>query len=278
MDSRERKMAEVMKLFVTGDKGFIGQNLIKGIPSTWKVATFDIKDCVKTRPIHLSDRIKECDWVIHLGALSSTTETNAQKVMDLNLLWSIELFEECLKYNVNFQWASSASVYGIRSDYKPLKETDPCKPANLYALSKYLFEQYVRYRNVNIIYQGFRYFNVYGNYEDHKGSQASPYTQFTKQALDTGVINVFEGSETFFRDFVPVEQVVSTHIKMMSASKSGIFNVGTGNPKSFLSVAENIAKKYGASINTIPFPDFLKNHYQEYTCADVSYLEQILQQ
>jgi len=120
--------------------------------------------------------------------------------------------------------------------------------------------------------QGFRYFNVYGPHEDHKGSQASPYHQFTKQAQETGTIKIFKGSENFLRDFVPVETVVDVHKQFFNVKETGIWNVGTGKPKSFKSVAEEIAEKYNAEIVEIPFPEHLKDQYQEYTCADLTKL------
>jgi ADP-L-glycero-D-manno-heptose 6-epimerase len=259
-----------MKILLTGSRGFIGINFANFLKSQdIYLQEFDIIDDTKIQPVDLD--INFYDWVIHLGAVSSTTETNVKKVLDLNLTWAAELFEQCIKHNVNFQWASSASVYGKRTkDQGPFKLTDTCNPANLYAMSKYLLEQYIIKRNPeNIIYQGFRYFNVYGLHEEHKKSQASPYTQFRLQAEKNNQINLFAGSENFYRDFIAVEQLIEYQYKMLNHGKSGIFNVGTGNPKSFLEVAHEIVSKYNASINVIDFPEHLKPHYQEYTCADM---------
>lgn len=188
--------------------------------------------------------------------------------MDQNLSWSIELFEKCISSNVNFQWASSASVYGKRTmENGPFKVTDKCYPENPYAYSKFLLEQYITTRRPNIVWQGFRYFNVYGPHENHKRSQASPYTQFENQALTNGTINVFEGSENFFRDFIHVDEVIKKQLNIMEKPISGLFNVGTGEPKSFMQVAEEVASRYNAKIKVIPFPESLKSHYQTYTCA-----------
>ena len=258
-----------MKILVTGHKGFIGQNLCEVIyKEGWALTTFDIVDNPTLRPRDLDFTGVDC--VVHLGAISSTTETNIQKIMDQNLSWSIELLEECIARNINMQFASSASVYGNHHK-TPIKETDSCRPLNYYAQSKYLFEKYVETRNCSIDLQVFRYFNVYGPYEEHKGSQASPYTQFVKQAKETGVIKVFEGSEKYFRDFVHVDKVVSTHIasiKSMSSRSTEIYNIGSGYARSFMDVARDIAFMYGAKIETIPFPEHLKKHYQYYTCSD----------
>lgn len=256
-----------MKIFVTGHKGFIGQNMCKAVHERgWSLTTFDITDNPDTRPKDLS--IEGCDAVIHLGALSSTTETDVSKVMDMNLMWSIELFEKCVANNIQFQWSSSASVYGKRSrNLGRFRVGDVCYPANPYAMSKYLLEQYIEKRRSPIISQGFRYFNVYGPHEDHKGSQASPFTQFARQAKETGVIKVFEGSESIYRDFVHVDYVIQKHLEYLGGDNFGVFNVGTGSPKSFLEVAQEVALIYNAKIETIPFPEHLKEHYQYYTCA-----------
>jgi ADP-L-glycero-D-manno-heptose 6-epimerase len=262
-----------MKVFITGAKGFIGQNFIRSLPDDWIVSSFDLIDCPSLRPDDLE--IEGNDWVIHLGAISSTTETNAKRVMDLNLAWSIELAEECIKHNVNLQWASSASVYGNK--YRcPVNEKHECRPLNLYAQSKYFFEKYMKWKDPSIVWQGFRYFNVYGPHEDHKGSQASPYSQFARQARETGVIRVFEGSENYKRDFIHVDRVVETHLKMMDRNDSGIFNLGSSSPRSFLDVARDVALLYNARIETIPFPDHLRSHYQEYTHADMYKINMIL--
>jgi ADP-L-glycero-D-manno-heptose 6-epimerase len=116
----------------------------------------------------------------------------------------------------------------------------------------------------NIITQGFRYFNVYGPGEEHKGSQASPYTQFRLQA-QTGQVRVFENSRNFHRDFVSVHEVVDYHQRFFSVPESGVFNIGTGRTQSFYQVAEI----FGVPIQEIPMPQRLHHSYQTYTCADM---------
>jgi ADP-L-glycero-D-manno-heptose 6-epimerase len=262
-----------VRVFITGVEGFIGQNFIRLLPDGWIVSSYDLIDNPSLRPRDLD--IEGNDWVIHLGALSSTTETDAKRVMDLNLAWSIELAEECEKYGVNLQWSSSASVYGNK--YRcPMHEKLEVRPLNLYAHSKYFFEEYMKSRNPKIVWQGFRYFNVYGQHEDHKGSQASPYSQFARQARETGVIRVFENSEKYKRDFIHVDAVINYHLRMLNVNESGLFNLGSGSPRSFLDVARDIALIYDARIEEIPFPEHLLNHYQEYTHADMYKLNMLL--
>ena len=118
--------------------------------------------------------------------------------------------------------------------------------------------------------QSFRYFNVYGNGEDHKGDQASPISKFTKQIKETGKLSLFKGSNKFLRDFICVDDVVN--VVLNNNASSGIYDLGTGNPISFKEVAELIAKKEGGEIELIPFPDYLKNKYQTHTCADMNWI------
>jgi ADP-L-glycero-D-manno-heptose 6-epimerase len=129
-----------------------------------------------------------------------------------------------------------------------------------------LFERYHQQHQGGNVTQGFRYFNVYGPGETHKGSQASPHTQFAKQACETGCVKVFENSDQYIRDFVPVEQVVATHLAFLNSQESGVFNIGTGKPKSFLQVAQ----QFDVPVIEIPMPEQLKASYQKYTCADMT--------
>ena len=157
-----------MKILVTGYKGFIGSNLYRALPSEYTVVGFDWAD-------EFPD-VSEYDWVIHLGGISSTTETDVNKVMRQNYDFSVALLDDCIFYGVNMQYSSSASVYGFKTDFR---EDAPVDPKTPYAWSKYMFERYAEQnRPDGLIVQGFRYFNVYGPGEEHKGSQASPFTKF----------------------------------------------------------------------------------------------------
>jgi ADP-L-glycero-D-manno-heptose 6-epimerase len=252
-----------MKILITGHKGFIGQNLVEHLKDH-ELSFYEPGDNL---PL-----VNGLDWVIHLGALTSTTEKNVGLVLEHNYDFSRWLVSECLKHKVNFQYSSSASVYGQSKNFN---EGAPVNPQSPYAWSKYLFDRYITYLAGTwpIKVQGFRYFNVYGPHEEHKGDQASPYHKFEKQAKETGVIKLFEGSDKFFRDFVPVETVCKIHEHFLTVPDTGIWNVGTGQATSFESVARTIAEKYNAQIEYIPMPENLRHQYQEYTCADVSLLK-----
>lgn len=256
-----------MKILVTGYKGFIGQNLVNALKSNHQVALFDWGD-------EFPD-ISGYDWCIHLGAIASTTESDVDKILEQNYDFSRLIINQCQSSGVNLQYASSASVYGMTSEFK---ETSPPRPVNAYAWSKYLFERYVAgfKDRWTIKVQGFRYFNVYGPFEDHKGDQASPYHKFAQQAQTTGVIKLFENSDQYKRDFVPVERIIDVHQKFFDVPESGIWNIGSGQAVSFETIAKDIASKYNAQIEYIPMPANLANHYQAYTCADITKLRTTL--
>lgn len=258
-----------MKILITGYRGFIGQNMVNALKDDHELSLFDWEDNTP------DPSFKNLDWCIHLGAETSTTETHVEKILTKNYDFSRFVINECHKHGVNLQYASSASIYGLSNNFS---ETDKADPRSPYAWSKYLFDRFVsgfEYRWAKKV-QGFRYFNVYGPYEDHKGDQASPYHKFEKQAKETGIISIFEGSEKFQRDFIHVDQVVETHKKFFDINESGIWNLGTGKPKSFKDVAVEIANKYNAKIEYIPMPENLKGQYQTYTCADLTKLNKTL--
>lgn len=251
-----------MKILITGYKGFIGQNLVKSLEKEHTLSFYEWGD----EP----PEFEGLDWCIHLGAISSTTETDVEKIMKQNHDFSCIILVACQYNKVNLQYASSASIYG---QLKEFREDGPVSPQSPYAWSKYLFDRHVKLQKFdNIVVQGFRYFNVYGPHEDHKGDQASPYYKFEKQAKETGIIKLFENSNNYYRDFVHVNNVIDVHKKFLTVKESGIWNIGTGKPKSFQQVAEEIAEKYNAKIEYIPMPDLVKNQYQTYTCANLDKL------
>lgn len=258
-----------MKVLITGHKGFIGQNLVKYITqhTDWEINTWEWGDSQYPT-------VDGNDWVIHLGAISSTTETDVDKVLKQNLEFSQWLYRACKINYVNLQYSSSASVYGLRNNFV---ETAPVDPRTPYAWSKYLFDRWAMNETPNALVQGFRYFNVYGNHEEHKGDQASPVSKFKKQAKTTGTINLFENSNEYLRDFIAVEDVCRIHVEFIKTVKeSGIWNLGTGRTESFQHIADCISKKYGSAVNYTSMPDILKNSYQAYTCSDNTRLERTL--
>lgn len=260
-----------MKILITGYQGFIGQNLVRDLKDDNELILIEKDDSVPD--------VRGLDWIIHLGANSSTLESDVEKIMKENFDFGCDLLNKALAAGVNFQYASSASIYGLNKEFS---ETSSVNPRSPYAWTKYLFDRHVlnkldHYNDPDdFVVQGFRYFNVYGPHEDHKGNQASPFYKFEQQAKTTGKIKIFYGSHHYHRDFVPVNYVVDIHKKFFNVKESGIWNVGTGSTRSFYSVAEEIAKKYNAVIEYIDMPETLRTQYQVYTCADISKLKRTL--
>ena len=263
-----------MNILITGHKGFIGQNLFRALLDMGHdVDGWEWGDG-KT-PANPLPKVKGRDLVIHLGAISSTTYADVDQIMTQNTDFSIWLYEQCQHHGVNWHYASSASVYGTLEHFQ---EYGPFQPQSPYAYSKYLFDRHViKNPAKHITTTGFRYFNVYGHKgEEHKADMASPYTKFIKQAVETGKITLFENSDHYKRDFISVEDVVATHCQLIHNTKSGVYNIGTGNPVSFQDVGEAIAHKYHASITYIPMPETLRRQYQAFTCADLSKLNPLI--
>lgn len=256
-----------MKILITGYKGFIGKNLFKYLKKkNLNVYGYDYSR--NNFPI-----VKKYDWIIHLGAISSTTEKNFNKIMKQNYYFSIKLVNECIKHNVNLQYASSASVYDIKYGFK---ESSKCNPKSPYSKSKYLFDKYVEKLNSKIIIQGYRYFNVFGPNEKNKFNQSSPIYKFIKQAKINKKINLFYNSKFYKRDFVFVGDICKIHLKMMKIKVSGLFNIGRGRALSFEKIAQTVAKKYLCNINYIKMPNNVRKHYQKFTKANISKIQKYL--
>ena len=255
------------RVLITGAGGFIGGNLAAYLSNrNYDVTKFDITLGNSGLPDVMNQ-----DIVIHLGGNPDTTETNVKKILEQNFEYSVMLYELCELYEIKFQYASSASVYGTS---KSFKESDFCKPLSPYAFSKYMFDCWLM--NQNYPYQGFRYFNVYGLGEDKKGDQASPVSKFIKQALTNGHIEILENSEKYKRDFVSIDDVCEMHFRMLNSNVSGVFNIGTGDPISFRDVADIVKSTSHSIIKEIPMPKELKGQYQKFTKADNSKLLEII--
>jgi len=255
---------------VTGALGFIGSHLIEKLETD--IVRCDPADRLLVQPKLCTRYLNLTRWdlecAFHLGAISSTAETDISKLTKSNIFYSCQLLDFCIERSVPFVYASSASVYGLAP--AGFKEDAQPAPLNYYAISKTAFDMYVLQKmkdNPDARIVGLRYFNVYGKNETHKGNMASPVHKFIKQAQDLGTIKIFEGSEKFVRDFVHVDDVVDITIAAKDF-KPGIYNVGTGDARSFTEVATIIGDSTGANIVEIPFPDYLEGKYQEYTCSD----------
>ena len=288
-------------IIVTGSNGFIGSNLIKGLNEIGhkdiiavddqddpelkeNIAHCDIQDFLNIDEFINLIRNNEIDGtkiraIFHQGACSNTMEWDADFLYKNNLSYSKELLNFSQKTKTSLIYASSASVYGAGKIFEESVENED--PINLYAFSKFKFDQLVRQELIKSETQivGLRYFNVYGPQEQHKGTMASVAFHLHNQLKDKEEIKLFEGSDGYDdgeqrRDFIYVEDVVKVNLWFLENQKvSGIFNIGTGKSQTFNEVAHSVINwnKTG-KINYVPFPEKLKGAYQSYTQANISKL------
>ena len=279
-------------IVVTGGAGFIGSNIVKGLNDLgYKdiVVVDDLTDGTKfanLADLDIADYIDKDEFIssiisgenldieviFHQGACSSTTEWDGKFMMENNYSYSKDLLNYCLNSDIPFLYASSAATYGGRSD-NFIEDRTYEKPLNVYGYSKFLFDQYVRETLPLASSQicGFRYFNVYGPRENHKGSMASVAYHLNEQINKGEKPKLFTGSENFRRDFIYVDDVVEVNLWFWKNNISGIFNCGTGRAESFQSVADAVLNYHQKSeIDYIPFPKQLKGRYQSFTQADLT--------
>jgi ADP-L-glycero-D-manno-heptose 6-epimerase len=294
-------------IIVTGGLGFIGSNIIAslndlGIEDILVVDDFtDGKRLKNIQNLNFKDYMDKFDFlkllkkgrdidkvsqVFHQGACSATTEWDGQYLMKNNFEYSKLLYHWCVNRKIPFIYASSASVYGLGLNGFKEKRTSEM-PINMYAFSKFQFDQYVRRTNQNhsqVV--GLRYFNVYGPREDFKGNMASTIYHFNNQAMQQNTCNLFEGIDGILdgeqqRDFIHVNDCVSVNLWFLENNISGIFNVGTGVPRTFNDVARCVQNWYSehkdtqVSIKYIEFPQHLVGSYQNFTQADLSNLRSV---
>lgn len=307
-----------MYYIITGAGGFIGSNLVKALNERGEnniIAVDNLTQADKFRNLadcEIADYIDQDDFlkrlqegffdglvstILHQGACSDTMETDGRYMMENNYQYSLELLNYCQDEEVPFLYASSASVYGSGSVFKESRDCEA--PLNVYAYSKFLFDQIVRRRwskrNAQIV--GLRYFNVYGSREQHKGRMASVAYHFFNQYRADGQVKLFEGCDGYgngeqLRDFVSIDDVIKVNMHFLdNQNKSGIFNLGTGRAQSFNDVAmatiNALRNAEGISalsltelqqqglISYIPFPEQLRGKYQSHTQADISALREI---
>ena len=304
-----------MYTVVTGAAGFIGSNLVKALNARGEtrilavddLATGDkfsnLVDCEIADYFDKDEflrRLAEGDFdddiatVLHQGACSDTMETDGRYMLANNYRYSVTLLEHCQDNDIPFLYASSGAVYGSSSGFR---EERACEaPLNVYGYSKLLFDQYVRRtlpeRTAQVA--GFRYFNVYGPREAHKGRMASVVWHFFNQYRATGKVQLFEGSDGYAageqkRDFVSIDDVVAVNLDFLDhPERSGIFNLGTGAAATFNAVAAATinacraadgaaplafdALHRAGAVEYIAFPPGLAARYQSYTQADIGRL------
>ena len=288
-------------IIVTGGAGMIGSNIVKALNEQGyndilvvdhlkngkkfkNLVDLDITDYMDREDflvqVMSGENFGPIEAVFHEGACSATTEWDGKYMMLNNYEYSKELLHYCLEREIPFLYASSAATYGGRSD-NFIEEKQYEGALNVYGYSKQQFDNYVRrlwddaeaHGETLSQITGFRYFNVYGPREDHKGSMASVAFHLNNQVLAGENPKLFERSDEFKRDFVYVGDVCKVNLWFMENGTSGIFNCGTGRAEPFKAVANAVIKHHGkGDIETIPFPEHLKGAYQEFTEADLTKL------
>ncbi len=311
-----------MTIVVTGAAGFIGSNIIKGLNSrgiTDIIAVDDLTDGEKFTnlvDLKITDYVDQSDFyelfaagaygkveaVFHEGACSDTMETDGRYMMDNNFSLTCTLQKSCFLQNTRLIYASSAATYGGSSVFKETPEFE--KPLNVYGYSKLLFDQRMRalygtkFEHSPNQLVGFRYFNVYGAREQHKGRMASVAFHQNKQLLETGRVKLFGAYGGYnageqMRDFVYIDDVVAVNLWFFDhPNQSGLFNLGSGRAQPFNDVALSVInahrdfrkkKKNSPALSLsqaveqqlieyIEFPQALIGKYQCYTQADLSSL------
>lgn len=306
-----------MSVIITGAAGFIGSNLAKffnerGVPDIVAVDDLtdgdkfmNLRDCALADYIDLRDflpaleagRFGEVTAVLHQGACSDTMNHDGRYMLDNNYRYSRRLLEWCQAQRVPLLYASSAAVYGASEQFIERPEFE--RPLNVYGYSKLLFDQVVRRLAPTLAAPvfGFRYFNVYGPREQHKGRMASVAFHNYNQFITSAKVQLFEGSHGYpdggqERDFIHVEDVcrVNWHFFEQATQRMswGVYNCGTGRAQPFNDVATTVVNTMrrlrgepalsarelvrAGQLEYVPFPEALKGKYQAHTLADLTAL------
>ena len=232
---------------------------------------------------------EEVTAVIHMGAISATTETDFNKLVEANIHYSQDLWSWCAENEVPFFYASSAATYGDGSAGYDDANIDKLRPLNAYGYSKHFFDQWVLKQtpeNSPPAWAGFKFFNVYGPNEYHKERMASVAFHTFNQFSETGTMQLFKGTKSgikdgeHLRDFVYVKDAAAIVAHFMTAAHSkkpapnAIYNVGTGQARSFKALSENVMESMGKAphITYIDMPEDLRGKYQYFTQANMTKL------
>jgi ADP-L-glycero-D-manno-heptose 6-epimerase len=304
-----------MYTIVTGAAGFIGSNIVKALNDAGEdriLAVDNLTHADKFKNLvdcEIADYLDKDEFldqlnsgvfdgsvsaIFHEGACSDTMESDGRYMMENNFRYSLNILDWCFVQGVQLLYASSAATYGGSREFREERALE--SPLNVYGYSKFLFDQVVRKRLAQATSQivGFRYFNVYGPRESHKGRMASVAFHHYNQFREARKVKLFEGCDGYGngeqrRDFVFVDDIAKANLHFLEhRESSGIFNLGTGRAQSFnelavatvnscLALEGNAPQSLAALVEQgyieyIAFPEALKGKYQSYTCADLSKL------
>jgi len=285
------------KIIVTGGAGFIGSAVVwrlneLGYEDILIVDRMDRTDKWKNlAPLRFADYIeavdfldfvddyRDTDTIFHLGACSSTTETDADFVIRNNYQYTKDLAEFAVANDIRFIYASSAATYGDGSAGMAdgTEELGRLRPLNLYGYSKHMFDQYAARNGMFDRIVGLKYFNVFGPNENHKGDMRSLVNKAFEQINQSGKLQLFKSDSPdyedgeFGRDFVYVKDAVDMTLFFMESGASGLFNIGSGRMNTWNALADAIfaALERPRNIEFVEMPKHLRNRYQYHTQADL---------
>ena len=293
-------------IVVTGAAGFIGSYVVgklnmEGFKDIVLVDKYDdplkVSNYQTKTYTEMVDRDQFFDWlainekfvqiIIHLGARTDTVGQEPEIYQQLNLEYSQKIWNACIQYGLPLVYASSASTYGdgqlgFDDDHSLIPAL---QPLNLYAQSKHDFDRWALEQERHpFFWAGLKFFNVFGPNEYHKNRMASVIFQAYNTISETGRMDLFRSHHPNFkdgeqaRDFIYVEDVARVILFFMSHRKnSGIYNVGTGEARTYLSLTKAVFKsmKLDENIGFVDTPDDLRGKYQYYTCANIQKLRSI---
>ena len=295
-------------IVITGGAGFIGSNLVAALKATpsriavvdhlgheqkWRNLTHSRVDhLIETDDLFsfLETHRNEITLIFHLGACSTTTETDVDYIIRNNFTLSLDLWDFCKRNAIRLIYASSAATYGNGSqgfkDDEALDQLEALRPLNPYGWSKSLTDRAFVARamaeETPPQWAGLKFFNVYGPNEYHKGGQRSVAHQMFEQLQKTGKVRLFKSAHPDWadgeqqRDFVYVEDCVQHLLYLMNnPAINGVFNSGSGTARSFLDLAKACASalKLPLEIEWLETPPEIAKHYQYFTEADMTKLK-----
>jgi ADP-L-glycero-D-manno-heptose 6-epimerase len=238
----------------------------------------DLLRLLETTP----ERLNDIGTVYHLGACSSTTETDSAYLMRNNFDYTKSLAHWAVGNGTRFVYASSAATYGAREDdFRENLPLDSLRPLNMYGYSKHLFDQYAERAGLLDRIVGLKYFNVFGPNEDHKGEMRSVVHKAFHQIETTGQLQLFQSHRPDYehgsqeRDFLYVKDAVAMTVYLAGQREAkGLFNLGSGEPHTWLELGAAIfaALDREPQIEFIPMPETLREKYQYRTCATIGKL------
>lgn len=287
-------------IVVTGGAGLIGSALIwhlneRGIDDIIVVDRLDSSEKWKHLvPLRFRDYVDADDFmdaftqdalpaatVLHMGACSATTETDADYLIRNNYEYTKALAATCVERDIRFVYASSAATYGaLEEDLSETRPLQSLRPLNMYAYSKQLFDLWAARNGLSDSILGLKYFNVFGPNEDHKGDMRSLVCKAFEQIGSRGAVSLFKSYRPEFadgqqqRDFLYVKDAAAMTVFLAEQGTSGIVNVGSGVAHSWVDLVTPIFEAMGVSrkIEFIEMPEVLRAKYQYYTCASTQRL------